>query len=139
MTRQDLIDDVRGTGRRVRREDIQMDFIERCAMVAHEVNRAYCESLGDYSQKAWCDAPEWQRASAMNGVRFHLGNPSAGAAASHDNWLTEKQRDGWKWGTVKDEAKKEHPCFVRFDDLPQEQKAKDFLFRAVVHAMTAAG
>ena len=34
------------------------------ARVAHEINRAYCASLGDTSQPAWEDAPEWQQQSA---------------------------------------------------------------------------
>lgn len=116
-----------------------MSIIEEFARIAHEVNRAYCEALGDYSQKPWCDAPDWQRESAINGVRFHIGNPQALPSQSHESWLAEKAAAGWAYGPVKDEAKKQHPCFVPFDNLPQEQKAKDFLFRGVVHALTNAG
>ena len=47
---------------------------EHIARVCHEVNRAYCEALGDTSQPAWEDAPEWQRKSAMKGVELHLRN-----------------------------------------------------------------
>ena len=35
--------------------------IVQIAMVAHETNRAYCESIGDNSQPKWEDAPEWQK------------------------------------------------------------------------------
>lgn len=100
--------------------------------VAHEVNRAYCASLGDASQPAWEDAPEWQRQSAINGVLFHKANPEASPAASHESWLAEKERDGWRYGQVKDPEKKEHPCFLPYDQLPQEQRAKDYIFKAVV-------
>jgi len=31
---------------------------------------------------------------------------------------------------------KEHPCIVPFSELPKEQQAKDYLARAVVHALT---
>lgn len=41
---------------------------EQIARVVHEVNRAYCEALGDTSQPKWEDAPQWQRDSAMLGV-----------------------------------------------------------------------
>lgn len=40
---------------------------EKIARVAHEVNKAYCEALGDMSQPVWEEAPEWQRASATSG------------------------------------------------------------------------
>lgn len=105
------------------------------ARVCHEANRAYCQALGDDSQPAWEDAPEWQRSSALNGVQFHLANPDAGPSHSHEEWLKEKAAAGWKYGPVKDPEKKEHPCFVPYDQLPAEQKAKDYIFRAIVHAM----
>jgi RyR domain len=105
------------------------------ARVAHEVNRAYCQALGDTSQLAWEEAPEWQRASAINGVHFHLVNPDAGPDVSHNAWLEEKRAAGWKYGPVKNPEAKEHPCFVPYDQLPVEQQAKDFLFRGVVRAL----
>ena len=105
------------------------------ARACHEVNRAYCNSIGDTSQPAWEDAPDWQRRSAIAGVEFTLANPDAKPSASHESWLAEKERDGWKYGPVKDPKKKEHPCFVPYDQLPAEQKSKDYLFQAVVRAL----
>ncbi len=103
------------------------------ARIAHEVNRAYCEALGDNSQMPWAGVLEWQRNSAINGVRFHRGNPTAGPEDSHENWLKEKLADGWTYGIVKNADKKEHPCCVPYNKLPVEQKAKDYIFRAIVH------
>ena len=105
------------------------------AKVAHEVNRAYCEALGDMSQLPWEQAPDWQRASAVLGVQFHLNNPEAGPEASHNSWLAEKLQGGWVYGPEKDAERKTHPCILPFGDLPVEQRAKDYLFRAVVHAL----
>jgi hypothetical protein len=107
------------------------------AKVCHEANRAYCATLGDHSQPSWEDAPDWQRSSALNGVQFHISNPNAGDAASHESWLGEKEAAGWKYGPVKNPETKEHPCFVPFDQLPPEQQAKDRLFRSIVHAMAS--
>lgn len=105
------------------------------ARVAHEVNRAYCQAIGDDTQLPWEAAPDWQRRSAVNGVLLHLNDPNAGPEASHDSWSEEKFAAGWRYGAVKDPEKKEHPCLVPFADLPREQQAKDYLFRAVVHAL----
>ena len=105
------------------------------ASVCHAVNKAYCEALGDFSQPAWEDAPEWQRESAKAGVEFHIEHPEAGPEASHESWLAQKKKNGWKYGPVKDAEKKEHPCFVPFNELRNEQQAKDFIFRAIVHAL----
>lgn len=105
------------------------------AQVAHAINAAYCLSLGDASQVAWEDAPEWQQQSAVAGVEMHLANPDATPEQSHESWLAQKLAEGWVYGEVKDAEKKLHPCCVPFDQLLPEQKAKDYLFRGVVHAL----
>lgn len=108
---------------------------EKIARVAHEVNRSYCQALGDNSQLSWEEAPDWQKKSAVLGVEFHLANPGAGPDRSHNEWLKEKREDGWKYGPVKNTETKEHPCFLPYEELPTEQKAKDFIFRGVVEAL----
>lgn len=105
------------------------------ARLCHEVNRGYCAALGDTSQLPWDEAPDWQKTSAINGVKFILANLDAPPSASHESWVKEKLADGWTRGDVKDPAKKEHPCMVPFVDLPVEQKAKDFIFGAIVRTV----
>lgn len=104
------------------------------ARICHEVNRTYCAYLKDFSQPAWEDAPEWQRESAINGVKFHRANPDAGPDGSHENWLKEKLATGWKYGPVKNPDTKEHPCCVPYAELPPEQRLKDALFISIVKA-----
>jgi hypothetical protein len=105
----------------------------KIAKICHETNKAYCETLGDLSQLPWCDAPQWQKDSAINGVKFHRENPDAKSSHSHESWLKEKEKAGWKYGPVKDVEKKEHPCFVLYNALPEYQKLKDSFFIAIVN------
>lgn len=105
------------------------------AQVAHEINKAFCESIGDYSQPSWDDAPDWQKNSAIAGVDFHLANPDATPSASHESWLKQKEADGWKYGPIKDAEKKEHPCFVSYYELPVQQRSKDYLFKQTIHSL----
>ena len=109
--------------------------IQLIAEVAHEANRAYCSAINDFSQVSWEDAPDWQKISAKKGVKFHLENPDASPSQSHDEWLAEKIRTGWKYGPVKDPEKKEHPCCVPYDELPLEQRIKDTLFASIVSTL----
>ena len=111
--------------------------IEEIAKVCHEANRGYCKALGDDSQLPWDEAPQWAKTSAINGVRFHLDNPNAGPSGSHENWLKEKEKEGWKYGEVKDPEKKEHPCYVPYDQLPKEQQAKDYIFTSIVKTLSS--
>ncbi len=114
-----------------------MNFMNttQIARVTHEINRAYCFAIGDNSQLAWPAAADWQRESAIKGVEFRLNNPDSPPAAQHEAWLKDKLADGWKFGPVKDAEKKEHPCCVPYDQLPVEQRAKDYLFGAVVEQL----
>lgn len=109
---------------------------EEIAKVCHEANRAYCETQGDFSQMDWERAPDWQRRSAVKGVKFHLDG-NHGPEASHENWLKEKRADGWKFGAVKDVEAKEHPCFRPYKELPVEQRRKDMIFLSIVNAFKA--
>ncbi|MEG0130563.1 MAG: RyR domain-containing protein [Acinetobacter sp.] len=105
------------------------------AMLCHSINAAYCQSLGDESQLAWEDSPDSHQQSLIAGVEMHLANPQATPEQSHESWYAQKEAEGWVYGEVKDANKKEHPCFLPYDELPLEQKAKDYLFRATVHLM----
>ena len=109
--------------------------IQDIAQVAHEINKAYCQSIGDHSQPTWEDAPQWQKESAVNGVKFHISNPDATPEASHESWMKQKTEEGWKYGPVKNPETKEHPCYVPYAELPTEQKSKDYLFRQVIHSL----
>lgn len=106
--------------------------IETIARTTHEMNKAYCERLGDTSQKPWDEAPAWQKESAISGVKFALANPKVTPAEMHEKWLAHKEADGWTYGAVKDPEKKQHPCFVPYDQLPPDQQKKDEIFKATV-------
>ena len=77
-----------------------MITVDQVAQVAHQVNMAYCASQGDTSQKPWKEAPEWQRASAIHGVCFHLDNPDAALSHTHDSWMKEKVESGSGCGSM---------------------------------------
>lgn len=102
------------------------------AKICHQANKAYCESIGDFSQKEWGEAEQWQRDSAVTGVNFRSQNPHLPFSANHESWLKEKEEAGWVYGEVKDPVAKTHPCIVPYDKLPEEQKVKDALFVAIV-------
>ena len=59
-------------------------------------------------------------------------------SASHDSWLKQKKADGWKWGPEKNPDKKEHPCCLPYEQLPADQRMKDYLFGAIVKAFYEA-
>lgn len=110
--------------------------VRLCAGLAHEANREYCITIGDYTQPTWATAPDWQVTSAVKGVEGVLAGNTP--EQSHEDWLAEKERTGWKYGPVKDPDNREHPCFVPYGQLSPEQRMKDELYVSVVRAMAKA-
>lgn len=106
-------------------------LIEGIAQLAHEANEAFCRLIGDPTS-TWGEASSGIRASAVDGVLAVLEGRVKSPGDSHRNWLAFKEAAGWKYGIVKDETKKEHPCFVPFEQLPVYQQFKDVLFLTVV-------
>jgi hypothetical protein len=109
--------------------------IEEVARVCHEANRAYCTVIGDYSALPWAEVPERQRECIVTGVAFLLAHPEASQEIGHVQWFEIKRAAGWKYGPVKDAAKKEHPCCLPYNQLPPEQQKKDALFQAIVRTL----
>jgi len=105
------------------------------ARVCHEANRAYCATLGDYTQLLWSDAPDWQRDSCVAGVKAALANPEQTPESSHRGWMELKLAEGWRYGPVKDAEARTHPCMVAYEALPEEHRRKDTLFLAIVRAL----
>lgn len=110
------------------------EAIEVIAHNCYERIRAFSFSIGEKNVFSWNFAEEWQKNSVRNGVKFHLINPYATPEDSHNNWMTEKERTGWKYGPIKDQEQKEHPCMVPYDQLPKDQQTKDALFISAVRS-----
>ena len=105
--------------------------LEFVAKLCHEANRAFCQSIGDHSQLPWNEAPQWQKDSAEKGVDFHL-EADRQPSESHEQWMADKVADGWVYGEFKDAEKKTHPCIVPYEQLPVEQRSKDYIFKSIV-------
>lgn len=43
----------------------------------------------------------------------------------HDNWAIGRINEGWTYGPVRNDALKQHPCLIDYDDLPESEKEYD--------------
>jgi hypothetical protein len=43
----------------------------------------------------------------------------------HEVWAAGRIAEGWTYGPVRDDAKKETPCLVPYADLPESEKEYD--------------
>ncbi len=47
------------------------------------------------------------------------------AENTHEVWSAGRIKDGWTYGTVRDDEKKQHPCLVPYEELPESEKEYD--------------
>ncbi len=85
------------------------EVVEFAAQAAHEVNRVYCLSLGDDSQPHWEQAPDWQKDSAREGVRYALIDRMP--ARSHERWCQKNQVKAGATGRSKTWKKRLTPAW----------------------------
>jgi hypothetical protein len=43
----------------------------------------------------------------------------------HEVWAQGRIDDGWKYGELRDDAKKTHPCIVPYEDLTEKERDFD--------------
>jgi hypothetical protein len=47
------------------------------------------------------------------------------ARNAHDIWAKQRMAEGWRFGSRRDDAKKEHPCLIPYEQLPESEKEYD--------------
>jgi hypothetical protein len=126
--------------------DATASQIEVIAAACHSAWYAYTVlALGEEGDE-WGCAPEWQKDSIRDAVRFWLSlGPDASdiERKSHENWMRQRLAGGWRFGPVKDTYAKTHPCLVDYSSLPETQRKKDTVvvqaFRAVSREVLKKG
>jgi hypothetical protein len=108
--------------------------VEQISYVVHEANRALQRIFRDpVVSPTWLEAPASQRDGLMNGVQMAIDG--ATPQELHEEWVRFRLEHGWKYGPVKDEWSKRHPCLVPYDQLPEEQRVKDYMLSAIVRTL----
>ncbi len=144
--------------------------LENLAKAIHEEYLRTVASLGPpHSQGPaavpWGDLPEEYRQSNRDQARHILSKleemgfgfvPSHGtneplleftpeeieemARMEHIRWMEEKIRNGWIWGAERDNSRKVHPLLIPWEDLPYDEKVKDYnTVRKIPEYMRTAG
>ena len=47
------------------------------------------------------------------------------ARNAHDNWAKQRMSEGWCYGPKRDDDRKETPCMVPYEQLPESEKEYD--------------
>lgn len=111
------------------------DRLEAIARTVHAALGEWAAAHGQADIPAWNMAPDWMRASTRESVQYVLTHPASDGRAQHDQWVRQKQAEGWQHGSVKDSAARTHPMMVPYDDLPDWERRKDLIINALVRAL----
>ncbi len=118
--------------------------IEVAARVAFEAQKAYSKTiepdLHDEKNVTWEDLPEKVKEQLKSGTKRIIDsllngsytNSDMEAVASHNKWLSNKLKDGYKYGEIIDHENKTHSNLLPFEELNAEQQFKSILFVQIV-------
>lgn len=107
---------------------------EDIARVVHAANRELQIVQGDpRPSPPWDEASEYEVRQSIGAVQEALRGVTP--EQSHEAWCARLRADGWRYGEVKDEGAKTHPCLVPFAELPEGQQLKDVLLVAIIQTL----
>lgn len=107
--------------------------VEDIARIVVNTNADYSNALGE--QIAYWDETSTEvKNSIIRGVISALRyDPTP--EQNHQNFLDDRMKDGWTYGPEKNVELKQHPDLLPFEQLPTDQKAKNFIFLSLVKSL----
>ena len=84
--------------------------------------------------ESWDELDDCSKLSASKAVEMIYSSPKKTAQELHDLWMQLKVDDGWGLGEY-NLADKKHPCIIKFDELPESEKCKDFVWEHLTAAL----
>lgn len=43
----------------------------------------------------------------------------------HEVWASGRMAEGWTWGPERDDLRKQHPCLISYEELPESEREYD--------------
>lgn len=121
---------------------VSLDIVKQTITV-YDPNSSHCEDTYPLNQfiNAWNDSKNYLITITPNNMKTYIPKPidlsdiclsedlkelrEAIAENAHDIWAVDRQAEGWTYGPVRDELKKETPCMVPYSELPEKEKEYD--------------
>jgi RyR domain-containing protein len=103
---------------------------DQLAPADQEANRAAARRMADVLAQAGLGLTTAEQAAANTPAADEIASSMEAhmerlAEAEHDGWMAQRAKDGWRYGSPRDDARKLHPSMVPYRDLPDSEKEKD--------------
>lgn len=107
---------------------------EQIAIICHETCRAYQIALGEeYPHGHWSESTKLTQELTIRGVELNREGKSA--REIHGDWVESRKHEGWTLGR-KSDAYRTHPNLVPYEQLPEKERYKNALQKAVFDVLT---
>lgn len=92
-----------------------------------DLRRANRAQVADIPRKLSLMGYELTTGPGESASEIHLTNEAMDRLAKqeHQRWTKDREQMGWRYASVRDDARKFHPSLVSWDDLPESEKEKD--------------
>lgn len=111
-------------------------MLHAAARAAYEAVRAYHLGKHDLTMAPYDQAPDEALKQALLDVRAVVKGEYG--RELHRMWCVKKVKEGWHYGEVLDEEKKEHPDLRPYETLPELARMRDMITERVVMAILYA-
>jgi hypothetical protein len=108
---------------------------KQIAQIVYEANRAFSEVEGAVAGRPWDSLNDEEKEGIVLSVERLSKSSGASYEAHHNNWLASARESGWKYGPVLNEATRERPCFVPYEQLSEKQKKNARMTVELVRAL----
>ena len=101
--------------------------------VCHDKNNELMVANGETPRGDWESLDQVDKDLTYKSVKRIIDDRTITAKDIHDEWMTNKESDGWVYGLVKDPVNKTHPLMIPFDEMSDIDKQKDQSFIDIVN------
>ena len=108
--------------------------VDHLAQIAYESVASFARIGGD-SDPPWESLDGERRTEIIARAQHYLNAPKASGEKVHQVWLSDRLKQGWRYGPEGNERQKIDPALIPWNDLTEPSRSRYSLFAAVVASL----
>ncbi len=119
-------------------EKVPAVLVELMAKAIHEIRRDLTavqpepSKIDKWAALPWDELPDIYQKVEVAVVAFRFSDPGADSRSSHQTWMNQLIKSGYKWGEKNSIVDKTHSFLVPYDQLPYEKRLGNAIIDSVM-------